>query len=101
MLSVNFLCLRLFQFQETLYVFKKENFNKGKLFTGDLAKRDEDGFYYITGRKNRYLKMFGLRINLDEVEQQIKNQNIDSVIVIKVNDDKIIKIQHISNNIIK
>ena len=56
----------------------KENLNKKKLYTGDLAKRDEDGFYYITGRKNRYLKMFGLRINLDEVEQQIKNYNIDS-----------------------
>ena len=65
-------------YAEKIEDLKKENFNKNKLFTGDFAKRDKDGFYYITGRKNRYLKMFGLRINLDEVEQQIKSQNIDS-----------------------
>ena len=56
----------------------KQNINKKKLHTGDLARRDEDGFYYITGRKNRYLKMFGLRINLDEIEQQIKSSGIDA-----------------------
>lgn len=40
--------------------------------TGDMAKRDEDGFYYITGRKKRFLKMFGSRVNMDEIEQLIK-----------------------------
>ncbi len=45
--------------------------NHGVLHTGDLAQRDNDGFYYIVGRKNRYLKMFGNRINLDEIEQLI------------------------------
>ncbi|PSK93976.1 AMP-binding protein [Taibaiella chishuiensis] len=39
------------------------------LRTGDLARKDEDGFYYITGRINRFVKLFGSRINLDEVEQ--------------------------------
>ena len=28
----------------------------GCLVTGDMAKRDEDGFYYIVGRKKRFLK---------------------------------------------
>ena len=68
---------------------KKEDFNKKKLFTGDLAKRDRDGFYYITGRKNRYLKMFGIRINLDEVEQLIKSHGIDSACSGKDDDLKI------------
>jgi acyl-coenzyme A synthetase/AMP-(fatty) acid ligase len=45
--------------------------NNGILFTGDLAKKDEDGFYYITGRKNRYIKLFGNRINLDETENLV------------------------------
>lgn len=40
----------------------------GVLETGDIARRDEDGFYYIVGRKKRFLKIFGNRVNLDEVE---------------------------------
>jgi len=44
----------------------------GKLITGDMAKRDEDGFYYIVGRKKRFLKIFGSRVNLDETERMVK-----------------------------
>ena len=46
--------------------------NNGVLRTGDMAKRDTDGFYYIVGRKKRFLKLFGNRVNLDEIEQLIK-----------------------------
>ena len=41
----------------------------GVLHTGDMARRDTDGFYYIVGRKKRFLKLYGSRVNLDEVEQ--------------------------------
>lgn len=41
------------------------------LYTGDIAKVDEEGYYYITGRKNRFVKLFGLRVNLDDVERSI------------------------------
>lgn len=44
----------------------------GRLETGDLAKFDEEGYYYIVGRKKRFLKIFGNRVNLDEVERMIK-----------------------------
>ena len=40
----------------------------GRLETGDMAKCDSDGFYYIVGRKKRFLKIFGNRVNLDDVE---------------------------------
>lgn len=46
--------------------------NHGVIHTGDLARRDADGCYYIIGRLKRFLKIYGLRIGLDEVEQIIK-----------------------------
>lgn len=45
----------------------------GVLITGDMARRDKDGFYYIVGRKKRFLKIFGSRVNLDETERLIKS----------------------------
>ena len=45
----------------------------GRLLTGDMAKRDAEGFYYIVGRKKRFLKIFGNRVNLDETERLIKS----------------------------
>jgi acyl-coenzyme A synthetase/AMP-(fatty) acid ligase len=47
--------------------------NKGVLYTHDLAVRDADGFYFIKGRKNRFIKLFGNRIGLDETEELVKN----------------------------
>lgn len=44
----------------------------GRLVTGDMAKFDEDGYYYIVGRKKRFLKIYGNRVNLDESERLIK-----------------------------
>ena len=46
--------------------------NHGVLDTGDMARVDEDGFYYITGRKKRFVKVWGNRCNLDQVEQLVK-----------------------------
>ncbi len=43
----------------------------GRLNTGDMAKFDEEGFYYVVGRKSRFLKIFGNRVNLDETERHI------------------------------
>jgi len=55
---------------------RKKNSNNGILKTGDLAKVDKDGFYYIVGRKNRIIKMFGHRISLDDLEKKIHELNI-------------------------
>ncbi|WP_342316959.1 AMP-binding protein [Lysobacter sp. FW306-1B-D06B] len=43
----------------------------GELRTGDLARRDEDGFFHLTGRAKRFIKVSGNRVNLDEVESML------------------------------
>ena len=40
-----------------------------ELRTGDVARRADDGLYEIVGRRSRFAKVFGLRIDLDQVEQ--------------------------------
>ena len=46
--------------------------NNGILHTGDVARRDADGYYYITGRMKRFVKVWGNRCNLDATEQLVK-----------------------------
>ena len=53
--------------------FSKGDLNKGILFTGDIAKRDSEGYYFIVGRKKRFIKLFGSRVSLDMTEILLKN----------------------------
>ncbi|MFL3005794.1 MAG: acetate--CoA ligase [Candidatus Neomarinimicrobiota bacterium] len=47
----------------------------GYYFTGDGAKRDEDGYYWITGRVDDVLNVSGHRIGTAEVEGAIGKTN--------------------------
>ena len=44
---------------------------KGKYFTGDGAKRDSDGYYWITGRVDDVLNISGHRLGTAEVESAL------------------------------
>lgn len=59
-------------YAQSLEDLAKGDERNGVLVTGDMAKRDVDGYYYIVGRKKRFLKIFGNRVNLDEIEQMVK-----------------------------
>lgn len=41
---------------------------QGVLRTGDLARQDTEGFFFVEGRSSRFLKIFGVRVSLDVVE---------------------------------
>ncbi len=43
-----------------------------KLVTGDLAVQESDGLFRITGRKSRFVKLFGARVSLDSVERRLE-----------------------------
>jgi long-chain acyl-CoA synthetase len=52
--------------QETAVVIKN-----GRLYTGDLATVDEEGYIYITGRAKQIIKSGGYRISPNEIEEFI------------------------------
>ena len=42
-----------------------------ELRTGDMAERQENGYFHIVGRLKRFIKLYGLRINLDDLEARL------------------------------
>lgn len=69
---------------------ERGNDNNYTLNTGDVAYMDEDGYYYICGRKNRFIKLLGNRINLDDIESLVKSNFHDLHCAVTGNDKKII-----------
>ncbi|RKX23124.1 MAG: AMP-dependent synthetase [Candidatus Zixiibacteriota bacterium] len=62
----------------------KEN----RLYTGDFAKKDEDEYIYIIGRKKEIVKAAGNRVSTKEIEERIlEHENVAEVAVLGVKDD--------------
>ncbi len=48
----------------------------GKYFTGDGARRDEDGYYWITGRMDDVINVSGHRLGTAEIESAIDEHTL-------------------------
>ncbi|MCJ0890968.1 AMP-binding protein [Rhodococcus sp. ARC_M5] len=67
----------------------------GELHTGDLARLTDDGFYEVVGRRSRFAKVFGLRIDLQRVESALAQHGLtaccaggtDELVVVMENGD--------------
>lgn len=68
---------------------QKNDENMGKLYTGDIAIKDEDGYLYIKGRKKRFVKLYGKRISLDRLENILSEMYKTEIYCIG-NDNKIV-----------
>lgn len=67
------------------YAFSRPDLAKGDelqgvLATGDRARLNEDGYVYILGRSQRDAKVFGLRINMDDLESLLKAHGPTAVV---------------------
>ena len=60
-------------YAECIEDLAKGDENHGVLHTGDVARFDKDGYFYITGRMKRFVKVWGNRCNLDATEQLVKS----------------------------
>ena len=66
------------------------------LRTGDLAYRDTDGDYHLVGRISRYVKVFGHRVSLDDLDLHLSGFGFEAVcggsddcIIVYVVDDSV------------
>lgn len=65
------------------------SFKNGWFYSGDLAKQDNEGFYYIAGRKKEMIISGGENVYPLEVEQTIQElAEVAEVAVIGVKDEK-------------
>jgi len=69
------------------------------LNTGDIAYRDADGFYFITGRKSRFIKIDGKRFSLDSIQNELSSIfEIEVICIEKLGKIQIISEEEISLN---
>lgn len=66
------------------------------LHTGDLGREDEQGYFYITGRIKRMVKLVGTRFNLDDLERLIKNHFNGETFACVGLDDKYLLVLHLN-----
>ena len=60
------------------------------LRTGDIGFKDSDGYFFITGRLSRFIKVNGIRLGLDDLEEMIEREFVDIDVSCYGKDDSIL-----------
>lgn len=66
----------------------ERTFRNGRLYTGDRATVDEDGFIFIVGREKDFLKCGGTRVGCKQIEEELmKHPDLLEAAVVGVEDE--------------
>jgi long-chain acyl-CoA synthetase len=68
-----------------------------RLETGDIGYLDDDGYLVLTGRKKRFIKLFGHRIGLDELEHHLIRTFADHTFICGGSDNRLI-VKYLGND---
>jgi acyl-CoA synthetase (AMP-forming)/AMP-acid ligase II/acyl carrier protein len=52
-----------------------------ELLTGDIGRRADDGVLEVLGRRSRFVKLCGLRLDLDRLEDLLRRDGLDALCV--------------------
>ncbi|MEE9243981.1 MAG: AMP-binding protein, partial [Mycobacterium sp.] len=52
-----------------------------ELPTGDIARRGHDGLYEVIGRRSRFIKIYGLRIDLAQLETTLRARGVPALCI--------------------
>lgn len=52
-----------------------------ELRTGDLGRRRTDGLFQVTGRRSRFVKPFGVRVDLDAIEALLAGEGLTAAVI--------------------
>ena len=63
-----------------------------ELRTGDIARRTADGLYEIVGRRSRFVKIFGLRVDLDRVERDARRGTVSTACCVGRDDELLVAV---------
>jgi acyl-CoA synthetase (AMP-forming)/AMP-acid ligase II len=65
-------------------------FKNGKLYTGDLATVDEDGYIYVVDREKDFIKCAGHRVSCKELEEIVlRHSGVIEAAIIGMEDDNL------------
>lgn len=88
------------------YALSRDDLTKGDengqtLKTGDIGFIDDEGFATIVGRKKRFVKVFGMSVNLDSLEAIVQSIVPESVVIGEDNNIKILYVGNMNASLIK
>jgi amino acid adenylation domain-containing protein len=72
--------------EATAQVFRPDPIDPSReervVFSGDLVRRDEEGFLYFVSRRDQMIKSMGYRISPQDVEEQLRSSGLVSEVVV-------------------